>query len=186
MADATDNVFTKDSEATLNPIAYSQTTTETINENFRDLMKEIQSQIQTEYDEGRITGTDYANVYLGSIQTALQLAAQVETFEAKRSSHVRQWKLKALDSITSQHAMISNVLGTLDEANILPIVRDTYNDLYAEVPPAWVAGTYGAGDRVTHGGYNWVTTMLDGSTTTVEPGTENATNPTWRKENFWL
>ena len=38
---------------------------------FDELMKAVNSQIETQYLNNRITGTDYANVYLSSLQSVL-------------------------------------------------------------------------------------------------------------------
>ena len=177
--------YTKTVEAALALVPYSTTTTETINENFKDIMGDVQTIVENEFTSGRITGTDYANVYLGALQTALQLASQVETFEAKRASHERQWKLKVVDSLTSQHAMISNVLGTLDEANILPILRDAFNDLYESIAPAWAAGTYSRDDRVLHTTKTWVCVAGSADTpgTTTEEPSDTAAD--WREALLW-
>lgn len=43
---------------------------------FDVLMDAINTRIQLQYTENRITGTDYANVYLGSIQAALAQSMQ--------------------------------------------------------------------------------------------------------------
>ena len=140
---------TKQAEAETGLVAYSKTTTETITENFKDIMAEIDERLTVQFKEGRLRGTDYANVYASAMQTVLQLASQVETFEAKRASHERQWKLKVVDSLTSQHAMISNVLGTLDEANILPTLRDAFNDLYESTDfPVWTQVDHAVGTRI--------------------------------------
>jgi hypothetical protein len=42
---------------------------------FVELMKSMNAYIKEEYSNGRITGTDYATVYLGSLQFALQEAS---------------------------------------------------------------------------------------------------------------
>lgn len=43
---------------------------------FDSLMKATKAHLQQEYDAGRITGKDYANVYLGSMQTVMAQAVQ--------------------------------------------------------------------------------------------------------------
>ncbi len=43
---------------------------------FDKLMAAVNAQIGTQYEKGRITGSDYANVYLGAIQSAMQFAIQ--------------------------------------------------------------------------------------------------------------
>ena len=43
---------------------------------FDDLMEAVNTQLKNQFDLGRITGTDYANVYLGAMQFAIQNAVQ--------------------------------------------------------------------------------------------------------------
>jgi hypothetical protein len=45
---------------------------------FDRLAKAMSNHIQQEYDAGRITGSDYANVYLGGIQSAMAQSVQFE------------------------------------------------------------------------------------------------------------
>jgi len=44
---------------------------------FDDMMEAVNSNIKAQYDAGRITGSDYASVYLGAIQTAISQSVQV-------------------------------------------------------------------------------------------------------------
>jgi len=50
---------------------------------FDRLMQTATLHITNEYEEGRITGSDYANVYLGSLQTVLTQAVQFVLSEQK-------------------------------------------------------------------------------------------------------
>ena len=43
---------------------------------FDKLMKAVDVHIQVEYASGRLKGTDYANVYLGTMQSAMAQAVQ--------------------------------------------------------------------------------------------------------------
>jgi len=43
---------------------------------FDVLMKAVNAQLLSQYEKSRITGTDYANVYLGSMQSAMAQAVQ--------------------------------------------------------------------------------------------------------------
>ena len=61
---------------------------------FDELMNAIELHIEDQYVKGRIKGSDYANVYLGSIQYALQQAFQfglskLQTEEQVRASQVQ-------------------------------------------------------------------------------------------------
>jgi hypothetical protein len=46
---------------------------------FDQMMKAINAQIDYQYQQGRIKGSDYATVYLGALQYALQLSTQYAT-----------------------------------------------------------------------------------------------------------
>jgi len=124
------DTFTKQDQTALVPVAYTITTSETITENFKDLMAEVDARLLEQYSSGRIKGPDYVTVYASAMQTAFQLASQIEIFEAKRASHAKQWKLKAFDSLSSSHSMTSNVSGTVDTTYVFPTLKNTYNDLY--------------------------------------------------------
>lgn len=75
---------------------------------FDKLMESINSQIETQYLNNRITGADYANVYLGSVQAALSQSiqftlqeqlteAQVEGVLADNVLKAKQLELAAKD-----------------------------------------------------------------------------------------
>ena len=50
---------------------------------FDKLIHAVNQNIKIQFDSGRIAGTDYASVYLGSLQSTLQTALQLE-IEAKK------------------------------------------------------------------------------------------------------
>lgn len=62
------------------------------------LMQSVKAHIEYEYNAGRIVGTDYANVYLGTIQTVLGQAIQ---FELSKASAAAQTDL-VLEQILTQ------------------------------------------------------------------------------------
>lgn len=72
---------------------------------FDELMKAVNSQIETQYLNNRITGTDYANVYLSSLQSVL--SQSIEFYLRKELTEVqidtalvdKQIKQFQLDSI---------------------------------------------------------------------------------------
>ena len=43
---------------------------------FDELMRTVKSNIDQEYTKNRITGANYSTVYLGAMQTVLQVASQ--------------------------------------------------------------------------------------------------------------
>lgn len=91
----------------------TNSTSETFGEGtgaFDKLMQTVTLHIQEEYENGRVTGTDYATVYLGSFQTVLQQAVQFllqEQEAGKRAdlidSQIRESEEK-IDLIAAQTA----------------------------------------------------------------------------------
>ena len=71
-------------------ILFSEVTTglPTGNGYFDVLMRSVKAHIQSEYDAGRIKGADYANVYLGAIQSAMQLAEQFVLSEKMQEAQI--------------------------------------------------------------------------------------------------
>ncbi len=87
---------------------------------FDVLMEGIEKHIITQYEENRITGTDYANVYLGSIQAALAQAvqfglqkdlteAQIETVLADNLLKAKQLEISELERLAKQFEL-DNIL----------------------------------------------------------------------------
>lgn len=50
---------------------------------FDKLINAVNQNVKMQFDQGRLKGTDYANVYLGAMQSTLQTALQLEV-EAKK------------------------------------------------------------------------------------------------------
>jgi len=91
---------------------------------FDIMMRAVTVHIEKQFDDDRITGTDYANVYLGGLQSSMQQAvqflmqvdlvdAQVKTENAKTANHEKQWKLSALDRIGNYDAMRANSIAII-------------------------------------------------------------------------
>lgn len=55
---------------------------------FDDLMEAVNIHLKAQYDLGRITGSDYATVYLGAMQTALQQSVSFTLGKAKTNAEV--------------------------------------------------------------------------------------------------
>ena len=79
---------------------------------FDKLMESINGQIETQYLNNRITGADYATVYLGSLQTALSQSIQFAMQEVLTESQV---KAKQLDI-----AGIEELAKQFEVDNLLP------------------------------------------------------------------
>lgn len=74
LPDETDNP----AYAELDPLTIAQLTTGVVNGTgvFDELMAAMNSQLSAQYEKGRITGGDFAKVYLGGIQSAMQTGLQ--------------------------------------------------------------------------------------------------------------
>lgn len=92
---------------------------------FDKLMESINGQIETQYLSNRITGSDYATVYLGSLQAALsqsiQFAMQEELTEAQVDGVIADNALKAKQLEITQQELLAK---TFEVASILPLQRD--------------------------------------------------------------
>jgi hypothetical protein len=92
---------------------------------FDKLMESINGQIETQYLSNRITGSDYATVYLGSLQAALsqsiQFTMQEELTEAQVDGVIADNALKAKQLEIVQQELLAK---TFEVASILPLQRD--------------------------------------------------------------
>jgi hypothetical protein len=88
---------------------------------FDKLMQSINENIENQFRENRITGSDYATVYLGSMQAALaqsiQFSLQEDLVEAQIDSVLADNLLKADQLLTSG---VDRSLKTFELENILP------------------------------------------------------------------
>jgi hypothetical protein len=55
---------------------------------FDDLMESVNVHLDAQYNLGRITGTDYATVYLGAMQSAIQTSASFVVGAAKGNAEI--------------------------------------------------------------------------------------------------
>lgn len=55
---------------------------------FDDMMESVNSHLENQFQLGRLTGTDYATVYLGAIQSTIQTAAQYAMGVEKTNAEV--------------------------------------------------------------------------------------------------
>lgn len=89
---------------------------------FDKLMESINGQIETQYLNNRITGADYATVYLGSLQTALaqsiQFAMQEVLTESQIDSIIADTDLKAKQL---EIAGIEKLAKQFELDNLLPV-----------------------------------------------------------------
>jgi len=74
---------------------------------FDDLMDAVEARLETQYTKNRITGTDYANVYLGSMQTAVSQAVIYLLGEQKSNAESLLIQNKAY----TEEAQIRNKVG---------------------------------------------------------------------------
>jgi len=70
---------------------------------FDDLMEAINTQLKNQYDLGRITGTDYANVYLGALQSAIQQSVAFSLGQEKTNAEVAVLAQKEITEFAQTH-----------------------------------------------------------------------------------
>ena len=93
----------------------SDTTESTISAktgNFDELMKTVTLHLEEQFNAGRITGTDYATVYLGALQSVL---AQAVTFTLNMNKANKETDLLAQKEIT-EYAQTGKTSITLPDA----------------------------------------------------------------------
>lgn len=92
---------------------------------FDKLMDSINGQIETQYLNNRITGTDYATVYLGSLQSALsqsiQFRLQEQLTEAQVDGVIADNLLKAKQLEIAEQERLAKAF---EVATLLPLQRD--------------------------------------------------------------
>ena len=79
------------------------------NGSFDSLMQAIELRLRAQYDAGRIKGSDYANVYLGAIQSALQqsIAFTLGVQQADKQADLISTEIDALVADTSRQDLLS-------------------------------------------------------------------------------
>ena len=98
---------------------------------FDKLMESINSQIETQYLNNRITGADYANVYLGSVQAALSQSIQFTLQEQLTEAQVEGvladnvLKAKQLELATKDLEIKTYELATMMPAQLAKLQKDT-------------------------------------------------------------
>lgn len=98
---------------------------------FDKLMESINSQIETQYLNNRITGADYANVYLGSVQAALSQSIQFTLQEQLTEAQVEGvladnvLKAKQLELATKDLEIKTYELANTLPAQLAKIQKDT-------------------------------------------------------------
>ncbi|MGL5154775.1 MAG: hypothetical protein ACRC9H_07615 [Aeromonas veronii] len=89
-------------------------TTEELMETFKQISSKMKADIRIEFDAGRITGTQYAEVYLGMLTAAIQSASQFylskDSAWAQRELHEAEIK-----RIEAQTLVVQEELKVLQE-----------------------------------------------------------------------
>ena len=95
---------------------------------FDKLMESINGQIETQYLSNRITGSDYATVYLGSLQAALSQSiqfamqeelteAQIAGIEADNLLKAKQLEIADVEKLAKQYELDNLLPVQLEKAN---------------------------------------------------------------------
>jgi len=92
---------------------------------FDDMMEAINSNIKAQYDAGRITGADYASVYLGAMQTAISQSAQVMLNKALVDAQVASEEAKT--ALTTTQNTNAQKQSTMD---LLKIQAGSWTTIY--------------------------------------------------------
>jgi hypothetical protein len=79
---------------------------------FDVLMRSVKAHIQLEYDANRLKGTDYATVYLGAMQSAMQLAEQFILTEKLQEAQINKIQ-EEVDLLQTQDSEVQ-LNGTAD------------------------------------------------------------------------
>lgn len=85
---------------------------------FDDLMETITAHLDAQYKLGRITGTDYATVYLGALQSTIQQAVSYVLGQAKTNAEVDLLTQKCItefaqtDQTTKVPPSATSIMGT--------------------------------------------------------------------------
>lgn len=135
---------------TLNDISVDAITNSACTGVFDKLMSSVNDNINTQYSDGRITHTDYANVYLGSLQSVLQQSinfvlqeqlteAQVEGILADNVLKGKQLELAAKDLEIKTYE-----LTTMMPAQFTKLLKDT------DVAERQMLETEATGTKTTH------------------------------------
>jgi hypothetical protein len=91
------------------------------NENFAGLMAVIVPIVTTEREEGRITDSTYSSVFLGAMQTAMQLSYSAEVQQAQKDAIVSDTTIK------QTQATIDNNIKNYNLSNLLPAQLGSIN-----------------------------------------------------------
>ena len=77
---------------------------------FEELMTSVNSYIKGEYTSGRITGAEYAQVYLGMMQTAMQQAVQYSLQKDLVQAQVNQAEQQTANLVTENGNLVKQGL----------------------------------------------------------------------------
>jgi hypothetical protein len=91
---------------------------------FDVLMASTNEQIKEQYDEGRITGVDYATVYLGALQTVLQQSVQI-LLSKEESGFKGEIARNQVDTTIAQTAKVYADVALLDQKQITELAQTT-------------------------------------------------------------
>jgi len=88
---------------------------------FDELMKAVNAQLQEQFDNNRITGADYATVYLSSLQSAMAQAVQFILGQqvADKQADLLTQKIETEKAQTEDNILAGVVAGTVGKQKLL-------------------------------------------------------------------
>lgn len=86
---------------------------------FDNIMEAFNAHIQAQYDEGRIVGTEYATVYLGGIQTAMQQAFQFALTKGINETTAAAKEYEVLNILPVQKEKIDEEIDLLQQQDLV-------------------------------------------------------------------
>ena len=109
---------------TYNPITLSDLTTAVVEGTgvFDVLMKATKAHLEQEFRQGRIKGSEYATVYLGSLQTVLQTALQY-TLQKETQNLDAQLKIKEIELSDKKIELVGKEVA-IAEAKLINIPKE--------------------------------------------------------------
>ena len=92
---------------------------------FDTIMRTVLLHVKEEWDSGRIKGTDYANVYLGVMQSAMQQAVQFALQKSTSESQASKLEYEIANTLPAQKALIERQTKGFDDDAKQKLLKQT-------------------------------------------------------------